>query len=115
MTADKERCVYSIFQGEEIDPRLFVRDYDNPDPQVLNESEEWYIFSWMYSSGNLFINDRNASSIIAHDCQRGDDEMLLDQEEHLLILDGMTPEKDYYVMDVIDDTEPVLYIIKQTH
>ena len=115
VVADKDRCIYSVFKGEAIDHRLFIRDYNDAETQVLNESNEWYVFSWAYDGGELFINDRNSNSIIVYDCQRGDAEKLLDQKEHLLIMNGLTPENHYYVMDVIDDTKPMLYVIRKNH
>lgn len=111
VAADDERCVYSLLKGGAADSKIHVYNYSNGSEEEINGAGDLYIFSWVYSKGKLIINERNNNSILISDLSGGETVSVNDQKEHLFILDGITRGGKYYVLDMIDDTAPMMYLI----
>lgn len=111
IVADKQRCLYSLLKDGAPDWKIHVFNYSDKTEDEINSSEEYYVFSWQYPKGKLFINERNTNSIIIHDVSTGDETAVSDNDYHLFILDGITGSGKYFVQDMADYTKPVIYSV----
>ncbi len=124
IAADADRCFYSCFVNGEMDGNVYLYDYDTKSAKVIVGPEKYNVFSWDYSNGRLFVNDRESGGIIVMDFDSSENTCLLEHNEQLFVLDKTTINGDYIAlgedsvpegegvpMPTPEDYKPTLYYI----